>query len=129
MSSEAYLDIVWRQFKKNRPAFAALCLMGPLFLTAIFAPAISSNIPFVFYEGDRTIYPWLRVLFVPDQISDYVFNMALLGFFPWVIIAALTNLFGKRRHVPGRRRLLWIVRCNSARPSRTPIRFSRNRVL
>ena len=31
---EAYLDIVWRQFRRNRFALAALWVLGPLFLLA-----------------------------------------------------------------------------------------------
>ena len=41
IKSEAYLDIVWRQFKKNRFALISLAVLAPLFLMAIFAPLIA----------------------------------------------------------------------------------------
>ena len=55
---ETYLDIVWRQFKKNRAAYVSLWLLAPLFLLAIFAPVVASNQPFIFYDGNQTLYPW-----------------------------------------------------------------------
>ena len=61
--SEAYLDIVWRQFKKNRFALWSLWLLLPIVLIAIFAPAIASNQPFVFSQDGQTIYPWFRAIF------------------------------------------------------------------
>ncbi len=107
--SEAYSDIVWRQFKKNRFALASLCLLGPLFLVAIFAPVIASNQPFVFRTPDETIYPWFRALFNPQEPVDFAFNMALVGFFPWVAAAALWNWRAVRRGVPGRRRVFVVA--------------------
>jgi len=104
--SEAYLDIVWRQFKKNRFALAALVVLAPLFSVAIFAPAIASNQPLVFRDGKETIYPWFHALFNPDERVDFVFNMALVGFFPWLAAALGLNHYWKRRGVPGRQRLL-----------------------
>jgi len=102
----AYWDIVWRQFKKNPGAYWSLCLLGPLFLIAIFAPAIASNQPFVYYDGDQTLYPWFRSIFNPEEAVDYLFNMAMVGFFPWMVLAAVTNIRMRRRGVPGRRRVL-----------------------
>ncbi len=107
--SEAYLDIVWRQFKKNRFATGALCVLCPLFLMAIFAPLIASDQPLVFHDGDQTLYPWFRALFNPDEVVDFAFNMSLVGFFPWVAIALGLNWFWKRREVPGRRRVFRIA--------------------
>ena len=55
---EAYLDIVWRQFKKHRSAYISLWLLAPVFLIAILAPAIASNRPLVRYqhrEGGLTL--------------------------------------------------------------------------
>jgi ABC-type dipeptide/oligopeptide/nickel transport system permease subunit len=102
---EAYLDIVWRQFKKNRPAYFSLAPMIGLFLVAIFAPLLASNIPLVFKANGKTIYPWFHWLFHPEERVDFFFNMALVGFFPWVLLALLTSLWAKSRGVPGRRRL------------------------
>lgn len=105
---EAYFDIVWRQFKKNGSAYISLWLLVPIFLLAIFAPAIASNQPFVFFDGDEVLFPWVRSVFNPEEGVDFVFNMALLGFFPWVILALATNYRGKAKGVPARRRVLSI---------------------
>jgi peptide/nickel transport system permease protein len=107
--SEAYLDIVWRQFKKNRFALASLWLLAPLFLAAIFAPAIASDQPFVFRTPDETLYPWFRALFNPAEVVDFAFNMALIGFFPWVAISAILNARWKRRGAAGRTRVLRVA--------------------
>lgn len=106
---EAYLDIVWKQFKKNRSAYVSLMLLGPLLLIAIFAPAIASNQPFVYYDGDETVYPWFRSIFNPEQPVDYLFNMAMLAFFPWLLIAVVSNICWKKKNTPGRRRVLRVI--------------------
>lgn len=106
--SEAYLDIVWKQFKRNRFALVALYVLAPWFLLAVFAPLIGSDQPFAFRDGDQLIYPWVRALFNPEEAVDFAFNMALVGFVPWAVLALGFNLWWKRRGVPGRRRLLWV---------------------
>ncbi len=103
---EAYWDIVWRQFCKKREALSALYAMAPLFLVAIFAPAIASNRPFVYFENGKVLFPWFRSLFHSQEPVDYFFNMALLAFFPWLLLALATNIVMRRRGAPGRRRLL-----------------------
>jgi peptide/nickel transport system permease protein len=105
-SSEAYLDIVWRQFKKNGPARLALWLLAPMFLLAVLAPLVASEQPLVFHDRGATLYPWFRALWNPSQAVDFVFNMALVGLVPWAAAAATLNLLLKRRGVPGRRRVL-----------------------
>jgi len=107
--SEAYLDIVWKQFKKNRFALASLWALLPLCLLAIFAPAIASNQPFVFFDGHEVLFPWFRHIFNPAEPVDFVFNMAMLGFVPWLVTALALNRRWKRRDVPGRKRLLWAL--------------------
>ncbi len=105
-NSEAYLDIVWQQFKKNRFALAALWVLAPLFLLATFAPLIAASQPFVFHDADgQTLYPWFRALFHTPQWVDFAFNMALLGFLPWLVAALAADVWWRRRGVPGRRRL------------------------
>jgi peptide/nickel transport system permease protein len=108
-ASESYVDIVWRQFKKHVPAYVSLWLLAPLALMAIFAPAIASDQPLVFFDNGEMIFPWLRKLFNPGRGIDFVFNMALLGFVPWLAVAMVTNGIAKRRRVPGRRRLAMVV--------------------
>lgn len=109
MKSEAYLDIVWAQFKKNRAAYWSLWLFVGLFGLSIFAPLIGSNAPLVFYEDGQTRYPWFVALANPDEHVDYVFNMALLGFLPWAVLAFLGNAWAKRRQIAGRNRLMGII--------------------
>ncbi len=101
---EAYLDIVWRQFKKNRLAYFCLWPTLGLLLTAICAPLLASNVPLVFFDGRETIYPWFSSLFNPAESIDFVFNMALVSLAPWVAVAVTTNWWQRRRGVPGRRR-------------------------
>ncbi len=108
-ASETYLDIVWRQFKKNRPALISLWIMVPAFLVAIFAPVLASNRPFVYGTGTETIYPWFRALFNPDETVDFVFNMALVGFVPWIVLSLVLNWWWKSRSASGRQRALRIV--------------------
>jgi len=108
-ASLSYWDIVWQQFKKNRFALVALWLLGPLVLLAIFAPLIASNQPFVFQTAEGTIYPWFRWLFNPGEPVDFAFNMALVGFFPWVVVSVVWNAWAKRHGLPGRRRLFTVV--------------------
>jgi peptide/nickel transport system permease protein len=81
----------------------------PVFLVAIFAPAIASNIPLVFWDGDQVLFPWFRALFNPDEAVDFVFNMALIGFIPWASLAFVTNLRAKRSGASTPQRLLSAV--------------------
>jgi peptide/nickel transport system permease protein len=104
-SGEAFLDIVWRQFCRNRPAYWSLWLLAPLFLLAIFAPLIASNLPLVFHDHGVTSSPWLRGLLNPRENVDFVFNMALLGFFPWLVLALATNWRYRSRGWSGRGRV------------------------
>jgi len=104
-TTESYFDIVWRMFKKNKPAYWSLWILAPLFLLAIWAPLLASNQPLVFFDGETTIFPWFRALFNTDESVDFVFNMALIGFLPWVAISLAWNRSMKRRRVPGRQRI------------------------
>ncbi len=109
MEGESYLDIVWRQFKKNRLAYYALWPMLAFFLIAVFAPLLASNVPLVFFDGEKNIYPWFTALFHPSERFDFFFNMALIALVPWAPLAAIANLLLKRRGVPGRRRLAFTL--------------------
>lgn len=106
MKGEAYFDIVWKQFRKNRIAVRMLYIVAVLFLMAIFAPVIASNQPFWFRETNGAIlFPWLVALFNPETAIDFVFNIALLIFPAWLMIALALNRWARRRGDPGRRRL------------------------
>jgi peptide/nickel transport system permease protein len=96
ISGEAYLDIVWRQFRKNGPARIALWLLGPLFLVAVLAPLLASDQPLLFFDHGETLYPWFRALWNPEQPVDFVFNMALVALLPWAAVAAVGNVLLRR---------------------------------
>ncbi len=61
--------------------------------------------PLAFHDGAQTSYPWLRPLLNPQENVDFAFNMALLGFLPWVVLALATNWRCRRRDWSGRARL------------------------
>ena len=102
---ESYLDIVWRQFRKNRYALVSLWLLVPLIAIAIFAPALASDRPFVFFGEYETHYPWFRQLFDPPETVDYLFNMAAVAFLPCLAAGLLLNRRWKAAELPGRERL------------------------
>jgi ABC-type dipeptide/oligopeptide/nickel transport system permease subunit len=107
MEGESYFDIVWKQFRKNRIAVRMLYLVAALFLTAIFAPVIASNYPYWFREKDGTlIFPWIVALLNAETAIDFVFNVALMIFLPWMAVALAFNFRARNRGVPGRRRLV-----------------------
>ncbi|MFO7904204.1 MAG: ABC transporter permease [Pirellulaceae bacterium] len=103
---EAYLDIVWKQFKKNRFALAALWALVPLAVLALFAPLIASNQPFVYFDGDEVLFPWFLALFNPRGMVDFVFNMAMVALVPWAVLSVVLSAGWRRRDVPGRVRVL-----------------------
>jgi ABC-type dipeptide/oligopeptide/nickel transport system permease subunit len=109
MEGEAYLDIVWKQFKKNRLAFYTLWVVLLLFLVAIVAPALASNQPFTFREGNRTYHPWWNALLNPESTVDFLFNSGLVILPPWIALSLMFCRRAMRRGVPARRRTLWTV--------------------
>ncbi len=108
-TGEAYLDIVWKQFKKNRFALGALWALIPVALTALLAPLLASDQPLVYFEGDQILFPWLLALFNPTERVDFAFNMAMLAFGPWAIIAWYLNRRWRQHQVPGRTRALRVT--------------------
>ncbi|GAB4128186.1 ABC transporter permease [Thermopirellula anaerolimosa] len=96
---DGYLDILWSQFRKNRAAYVALHLLSPLFLLAVFAPVVASNVPFYFNDGEQTLWPWFRALLNPEETVDFWFNTALVAFFPWIVVATLLNRTWRQRKV------------------------------
>jgi len=103
---EAYLDIVWRQFRKNRAARRMLWVLAGLLAVAVFAPLIASNQPFWFREEGRLRFPWFVALLNPDSVVDFLFNIALLISLPWAVVAFLLHRRWKARGLPGRHRVL-----------------------
>lgn len=108
-SATSSSDIVWQQFRRNRYACWSLGSLVLLALLAIFAPLISSDQPLVFHDGDQTLYPWIRALFNPGEPVDFVFNMALVSFFPWLFLALVLNVRWKRQGINGRSRVVRAV--------------------
>jgi peptide/nickel transport system permease protein len=106
MEGEAYFDVVWKQFRKNRIAVWMLWIVAALFLLGIFAPVLASNQPYWFRETDGSLrFPWLVSLFNADTAIDFVFNSALIIFSPWLAAVLIINHRARGRGVPGRRRL------------------------
>lgn len=106
---EAYWDIVWQQFRKNRQAYISLWLLGPLLLLAIVTPAIASNQPFIYFDGDQVLFPWARALFNTAEPVDFLFNIALIALLPGLALAVVTIMRGRRKAVPGRRQALLVA--------------------
>jgi peptide/nickel transport system permease protein len=107
----SFSEIVWRQFRRDRAAAVALWCMALAFLLAVFAPVVASNQPFVFWEDDgRAIYPWFRALFAYDEPVNCLFNMALVAFIPWLVVAFVQWRRWKIHKVPSRTRLKRFVR-------------------
>ena len=90
-TGEAYFDIVWRQFRKNRIAYRLVWVILALFGVAIFAPVLASNQPYWFTDPEGLRSPWLVSLVNAETAIDFVFNLALLIFFPWAAGAWLMN--------------------------------------
>jgi peptide/nickel transport system permease protein len=106
---ETYLDIVWKQFRKNRIALAMLWFVLGLFGLAIFAPVIASNQPYWFRDPDGLRFPWLVSLLNPPTAIDFIFNIALLIVPAWLVAALLLNRRQAARGVSARVRTLRIV--------------------
>jgi peptide/nickel transport system permease protein len=104
-SGETYLEIVWKQYGKNRIAVGMLALVAAFFGVAIFAPVLASNQPYVFTTPAGVSFPWFVALVNPDSAIDFVFNTVLIVFLPWTIAAVLINRDARAASVPGRRRL------------------------
>ncbi len=90
-TQDSYWSIVWQQFRKNRPAYWAAWALVPLFLLSIFAPVLASDRPFAYYDRGRWLFPWFRELFHVEEPSDYFYNMALVVFFPWLVLGGWLN--------------------------------------
>ncbi len=107
---ESYLDIVWKQFRKNRFALISLWMLVPLLGIAVFAPLLASDRPFVFFGADGAKnYPWFRQLFDPPDAVDYLFNMGLVAFLPALVAGLVLNRRWRNAALPGRVRLGRIV--------------------
>jgi peptide/nickel transport system permease protein len=102
---ETYLDIVWKQFRKNRIALAMVWVVLGLFGLAIFAPVIASNQPYWFRDPEGLRFPWLVALLNPPTVIDFIFNVALLIFPLWIVAGLLLNRLLAARAIGGRARV------------------------
>lgn len=78
----SYWSIVWEQFQKNRTSYFALWAIGGLFATAIYAPVLSSKIPFFWSDAEGTSLPWVTALLFNRNVYssgiDLFFNLLLV---------------------------------------------------
>ena len=102
---ETYVEIVWKQFRKNRIAVATAFVVLGLFVVAIFAPVLASNQPYWFHDPEGLRFPWLVSLLNPPTAIDFVFNVALLVTPLCLAAALLLNRRMASRGSPGRRRV------------------------
>jgi peptide/nickel transport system permease protein len=54
---QGYWSRIWRRFKKNRLSLAGLCIVAFLFMTAIFAPFIANDKPYIYKTAEKTYFP------------------------------------------------------------------------
>jgi len=108
-AGETYLDIVWKQFRKNRISLAMVWVVLGFFGVAIFAPVIASNQPYWFRDPEGLRFPWLVSLLNPPTAIDFIFNVALLIIPAWAALSVLLNRRLVRSGAPSRVRILRIV--------------------
>ncbi|MDA0747569.1 MAG: ABC transporter permease [bacterium] len=70
-SGQTYARLVWKQFKKNRPALAALVGIGLLALVALGADLIAGNKPYYMEYQNKTYFPAFRQYAVHLGIADW----------------------------------------------------------
>jgi ABC-type dipeptide/oligopeptide/nickel transport system permease subunit len=99
---EAYLDIVWKQFKKNRFALAALWALLPVALMALFAPLIASDQPLVYFDGTRCCSPGCWLCSTRRRWSISRSTWPCWPSVPWVVLAWWLNRRWQQGEVPGR---------------------------
>ena len=69
--SQSYGQIVWRQFRKNRPALASLWCIALLAFVALTADLIAGNKPYYMeYEG-KSYYPAFRQYAIHLGVADW----------------------------------------------------------
>jgi peptide/nickel transport system permease protein len=70
MSGNSYINLVWSQFRKNRPALMSFYLLLLFVVIALFSDIIANNQPlFAKYRG-KTYYPAFRTLFHKSYIDS-----------------------------------------------------------
>ena len=77
---DVYWKVVWKEFKKSRVGVAALCLLGLLCLTGIYAPVFASSKPLMVFWNGHLYFPLLRYLFYNGFYTkpiDLFFNLLM----------------------------------------------------
>ncbi len=112
---QTQMDIVRRQFRKNRAAVWGMRVTMTLIIVATFAPAIASSQPFVWKNAaNETEFPWFTKLFdviTWPYVLDRVFNLLMLVSVLYGICMACVWLVGVvtkagKGHTAGARRVL-----------------------
>ncbi len=94
-ANQTYFSVVWQQLQRNTAARWSWWLLLALGVLAIMAPLVASSLPLVFWDGAQVLFPWFRGLFVAEEPVNYIFNMCLVAFGPWLVIVA--GLYWRRR--------------------------------
>ncbi|MDR3237702.1 MAG: ABC transporter permease [Spirochaetia bacterium] len=62
-----YRAAVWRNFKRNNLAFGGLCIVSALIVTAILAPLIANNKPYIYVSEKGVYFP---LFFNHSELKD-----------------------------------------------------------
>ena len=69
--SQSYGQIVWRQFRKNRPALVSLWCIGLLAFVALTADLIAGNKPYYMEYKGKSYYPAFRQYAIYLGVADW----------------------------------------------------------
>lgn len=106
-------DIVWGQFRKNRPAYWSMYVVIALVALAVFAPALASGRPYLWSAGEGLRWPWLSGLFDRNYYEspvDLFFNVLLVAGVPCLGAFVLWTRSAAVRAMPKRPRRRRIAR-------------------
>jgi peptide/nickel transport system permease protein len=102
--SESYWQIVWRQYRGSSTNLIALYTIIALVMVAVYSPAFSSRIPFIWSAGDGVSFPWFSTLLfnrnVYSSAIDLFFNTCIyaipVGYLLVRLMAAKTDWSARR---------------------------------
>lgn len=118
-----YWGLVWQQYKKRRESYVGLFVLCGLFLMALLAPLLASNLP-LWVSGKEVVWssadggklvdgwssPLLRDFCFPLLELDRFYNCALLTLLlaglGWLPVRARLARLGARQHRTWRRRIV-----------------------
>lgn len=76
ISCKSYWDLVFRQFKKNKPAVWGLVMIGILFFIAVFADIIANDKPLTCIYNQNRYFPAFRDMGVKTGLLSWQSNLA-----------------------------------------------------